>query len=71
MSIYDLLHSGSCAALILACTMAGSYVLLVMIVLICPSSMRGKAARDLLSLHPFSKNDSDPQRSQADDSNAP
>ncbi|MFK8906846.1 hypothetical protein [Streptomyces sp. YS-3] len=36
--------------------MAGTYVLLVLIVLISPSSTRGKAARDLLGSHPLSKN---------------
>ncbi|MDX2591588.1 MULTISPECIES: hypothetical protein [Streptomyces] len=59
MSIYELLSSGASAALVLACTVAGSYVLLVLIVLISPGSLRGKAARDLLGLHPFSKKDQD------------
>jgi hypothetical protein len=55
MSVYDLIHGGANAALVLACTMAGTYVLLVLIVLISPSSTRGKAAKELLSSHPFSK----------------
>ncbi|MET9959947.1 hypothetical protein ABZ128_12940 [Streptomyces sp. NPDC006326] len=55
MTIYDLLHSGASAALILASTIAGSYVLLMTIVLISPTSTRGRMARDLLSLHPFSR----------------
>lgn len=50
MSMLELLGSGTSAALILAATVAGSRVLLVLIVLISPSSTRGKAARDLLGL---------------------
>ncbi|MFK0256614.1 hypothetical protein [Streptomyces sp. NPDC090445] len=61
MSIYELLHADASPALILACSIAGSYVLLVLIVLISPGSSRGKAARDLLSLHPFSKKSPDSQ----------
>ncbi|MEU9182773.1 hypothetical protein AB0C90_39525 [Streptomyces sp. NPDC048550] len=59
MTIYDLLHSGASAALILASTIAGSYLLLIAIVLIRPTSTRGKTARDLLSLHPFSRHSPD------------
>ncbi|MFJ2821545.1 hypothetical protein ACIO7M_10565 [Streptomyces toxytricini] len=55
MSIYEFLHADASAALILACPLAASYVLLVLIVLISPDSGRGKAAKDLLSLHPFSR----------------
>jgi hypothetical protein len=55
MPVYDLIRGGANAALVLACTMAGTYVLLVLIVLISPDSTRGKAARELLSSHPFSK----------------
>ncbi|MFE0512827.1 hypothetical protein [Streptomyces sp. NPDC058964] len=61
MSIYECLRSGASAALVLASTVAGSYVLLVLIVLISPTSTRGKAARDLLGLHPFSKSSQDDQ----------
>ncbi|MEU1120457.1 MULTISPECIES: hypothetical protein [unclassified Streptomyces] len=56
MTVNDLLRSGANAALILACTMAGTYVLLVLIVLISPSSTRGAAAKELLGSHPLSKN---------------
>lgn len=70
MSIYELLHGGASAALILACTMAGSYVLLVLIVLISPGSRRGKAARDLLGLHPLSKRYQDSQDGQENDPGA-
>jgi hypothetical protein len=55
MSVYELIHGGVDAAFALACTVAGTYVLLVLIVLISPSSTRGKAARELLSSHPLSK----------------
>ncbi|WP_333775063.1 hypothetical protein [Streptomyces sp. IBSBF 3136] len=63
MSIYELLSSGASAALVLASTVAGTYVLLVLIVLISPSSLRGKAARDLLALSPLSKKDQEQKNS--------
>ncbi|SOD91386.1 hypothetical protein [Streptomyces sp. Ag109_G2-15] len=50
--------------------MAGSYVLLVLIVLISPGSRRGKAARDLLGLHPLSKRYQDSQDGQENDPGA-
>ncbi|MFE6846814.1 hypothetical protein [Streptomyces sp. NPDC057686] len=71
MTIYGILHSGAGAALILASTIAGSYVLLVTIVLISPSSTRGRAARDLLSLHPLSRHGSDSHSSHDTDTSAP
>ncbi|MEU6669134.1 hypothetical protein [Streptomyces sp. NPDC046727] len=68
MAIYDLIRGGADAALILACTMAGTYVLLVFIVLIKPSSTRGKAAKELLQSHPFSKRP-DPSEGNGQDAN--
>ncbi|MFE9636699.1 hypothetical protein [Streptomyces sp. NPDC006463] len=71
MTIFELLHSGTSAALILAATIAGSYVVLVIIVLISPGSTRGKAARDLLGLHPFSKKGPDSHGSHDTDTSPP
>ncbi|MFI5999699.1 hypothetical protein ACIA98_04675 [Streptomyces sp. NPDC051366] len=71
MTIHGLLHSGVSAALILASTIAGSYVLLVTIVLISPTSTRGKAARGLLSHHPLSKHGPDSHSSHDIDTSTP
>lgn len=71
MTINQLIHGGASGALILASVLAGSYVLLVLIVLIKPSSARGKAAGDLLSLHPLSKRNPDHHRSQKNDTSTP
>ncbi|WP_093479677.1 MULTISPECIES: hypothetical protein [unclassified Streptomyces] len=69
MTLHELLHGGANAALILTCTIAGSYALLVLIVLIKPNGARGKAARDLLTLHPLSKKNQDDQGGQDHDTN--
>ncbi len=69
MTIHELLHGGASAALILTCTIAGSYALLVLIVLIKPNGTRGKAAKDLLALHPLTKKNQDDQGGKDNDTN--
>ncbi|MFJ6785632.1 hypothetical protein [Streptomyces yangpuensis] len=55
MSLSDLLHADIGAIALIP------YLLLVLTVLISPDSRRGKAAMDLLSLHPGSRNAPDSQ----------